>query len=293
MTGQLPRPSKPTLSLIVTTYNWPAALACVLASVAQQRCLPLEVIVADDGSGAETHALLKSVADDYPVPLRQVWQEDVGFRAARVRNLAIAAARGEYLVTIDGDMVLHPDFLADHLALARADSYLQGGRLHASAAETARLLAGGAPRFDAGLDGDFKRRHARRIPWLAAVKAGLFSRGSGKVMSCNQSYWRSDALRVNGFDERFVGWGYEDREFAARLELAGVRRRPLKFAALAIHLWHGGDKAVSGDEERALPNYQRFQRTLALRSSRCESGLDGHPALLREAPLDMRPRRDR
>jgi hypothetical protein len=56
---------------------------------------------------------------------------------------------------------------------------------------------------------------------------------------------------------------------------------------------HEPTLAVSGDEERALPNYQRFQRTLALRSSRCANGLDGHPELLREAPPDMRPQRKR
>lgn len=280
----------PAVSLIVTTYEWPPALACVLASVARQSRLPDEVIVADDGSGAETQALLEACARNYPVPLRRVWQENRGFRAARTRNMAIAAARGNYLVTIDGDMILHPQFIADHLALARPRSYLQGGRLHASPAETARLLGGGAARFDARLDGEFKTRHARRLPWLARLKAGILGRRGTKVMSCNQSYWRDDALGVNGFDEGFVGWGYEDREFAARLTNAGVRQRPLKFAALAVHLWHGGDKAVSAQEEQALPNYQRWQRTLATHAIRCDVGVDRHAQLLHESPPDLRAR---
>jgi GT2 family glycosyltransferase len=42
----------PRITLIVTTYNWPAALDLTLRSVARQSMRPDEVIVADDGSGA-------------------------------------------------------------------------------------------------------------------------------------------------------------------------------------------------------------------------------------------------
>ena len=42
------------ISLIITTYNWPQALDLVLTSVSRQTRLPDEVIVCDDGSGAET-----------------------------------------------------------------------------------------------------------------------------------------------------------------------------------------------------------------------------------------------
>ena len=51
-------------------------------------------------------------------------------------------------------------------------------------------------------------------------------------------FWLSDASRVNGFNERFVGWGREDSEFVARLGNAGVRRRKLKFGGIMYHLWH-------------------------------------------------------
>src|SRR5690606_41513097 len=61
----------------------------------------------------DTAALLKARAARFPTALRHVWQEDQGFRAGRARNLAIAASRGDYLLLIDGDMVLHPEFVAD------------------------------------------------------------------------------------------------------------------------------------------------------------------------------------
>ena len=92
------KPQKVTL--IVITYNWPAALEQVLNSVARQTRLPDEVIVADDGSTDDTKQLVKSMAAVFPVPVRHIWQEDLGFRAARCRNLGIAASRGDYVVLI-------------------------------------------------------------------------------------------------------------------------------------------------------------------------------------------------
>lgn len=48
------------VSRIVTTYNWPQALGLTLAGVARQCALPQEVIVADDGSGAEIAQTLRA-----------------------------------------------------------------------------------------------------------------------------------------------------------------------------------------------------------------------------------------
>lgn len=225
------------VSLIVLTYNWPEALEKVLQSIAAQSVPPFEVLVADDGSGATTAQLVERMSREFPVPLRHVWQEDLGFRAARSRNRGIAASIGDYVLLIDGDMVLHRAFVADHIMFAEPGHFLQGGRLKASKAETARLLAGGRPRFAPWMNGDFedfdgsRRLYAFRQPWLARWKAR--ARRGGRVMSCNMSCWRDDLLRVNGFDERMEGYGAEDRELVARLENAGLRRRQLKWAALA------------------------------------------------------------
>jgi len=269
----------PNVSLVVLTYNWPAALERVLLSIAAQRRLPDEVIVADDGSTDVTADLIKRMAVDFPVPLRHIWQEDRGFRAARCRNLGIAASRGDYVVLIDGDMVLHPDFIADHLMLAAPGIFLQGGRFKTTSRETARLLAGGRPVFAPWADADFhvfdgiRRLYAFRSPGLARWKSR--GRNGGRVMSCNMSFWRSDLLRVNGFDERMEGYGAEDRELAARLANAGVRRRQLKWAALAMHLEHPA-RAQPDVNDMRLPNNQLFHATLTDGITRCEQGIDSH-----------------
>ena len=280
------------VSLIVLTYNWPEALERVLQSIAAQTVQPFEVLVADDGSGAETEQLVARMSRQFPVPLRHVWQEDLGFRAARSRNRGIAASRGDYVVLIDGDLCLHPAFVADHIMLAEPGYFLQGGRLKASKAETARLLAGGQPCFAPWMDGDFedfdgtRRLYAFRQPMLARWKAQAGN--GGRVMSCNMSCWREDLLRVNGFDERMEGYGAEDRELVARLENAGLRRRQLKWAALAVHFWHASRAQPEVDDPN-LPNNRMLADTIGTGRLRCELGIDAHSDLaLQSAGPDQR-----
>jgi len=280
------RPVTPSVSVIVLTYNWPAALGLVLRALARQSRLPLEVIVADDGSRPDTRALLLQSACDYPVPLRHAWQEDFGFRASRARNGGILAARGDYVILLDGDMITHPKFIADHLMLAQRGTFVQGTRLRVTAAETTRLLAGGRPRFHPWVDAHFrprdalpsqlhygKRIHALRLPWLARLKAR--SRRGGHAMSCNMAIWRDDLLRVNGFNEAMEGYGSEDLELAVRLQNAGLRRRQLKFSGLAIHLEHCS-RSPGDPDDPLMPNNIILQRTRRERIERCEQGVAQH-----------------
>lgn len=279
-------------TLLVTTYNWPQALQAVLASVRRQVVLPDEVVIADDGSREDTRELLLREARDFPTALRHVWQEDRGFRAASSRNRALAASRGDYIVMIDGDIVLHPRFIADHLALAQAGSFLQGGRIQATAAWTQRLLDGATPRFHPFVDADFhaqhgdERHHAlRNLAW-ARKKAASRNAGS-TVMSCNLGAWREDIVAANGFDERMEGYGSEDLELDLRLRNAGLRRRRLKFAGLAIHLAHRSRAPVDpGDME--MPNNLILKETEERHSVRCELGMDRYAEEYATPPPDLR-----
>lgn len=258
------------VSLIVTTYNWPAALGLTLASVMRQSVLPQEVIIADDGSGSATASVVADWQRRAPVPLRHVWQEDLGFRLARSRNRAIAAATHEYLLLIDGDMVLHPRFVEDHIRCARPDCFIQGSRPQLSAQTTARLLQTGDTRVGVLTAGLQRRAYAFRSPllsrWASKAKASL-----GGIQGCNQSFWRRHAVQVNGYDERFTAWGPEDREFAARLLHIGIKRNYVRHRAIAFHLYHA-TRAPQG----VNPQDRFLHETLSARSAWCESGLDIH-----------------
>jgi glycosyltransferase involved in cell wall biosynthesis len=227
-------------SLVLTTYNWPAALDLVLASALQQTVLPGEVLIADDGSGRETAEVVRAFVPRFAahrVPLHHVWHPDVGFRAAAIRNRALARAGGDYVLLIDGDCILHPDFVRSHLAFARSGQFVQGTRVLLGEARAQRALAAGETRFGPFERGIGNRLNAVPLGWLSPFVPTPSDPLEG-VRSCNMGFWLADAKRVNGFDERFVGWGREDSEYVARLVTAGVRRRKLKFGGIMYHLWH-------------------------------------------------------
>ena len=258
------------LTLVVTTYNRPDALALVLRSALAQRAPPSEVVVADDGSREDTRALVEELASGAPFPVRHCWHEDRGFRLAEIRNRALAMAHGGYVVMVDGDLVLHPWFLADHARAARPGWMVQGGRVLLSDAVTRQALVTGRIDFGPADPGTHNRKNAVRCRWLSAL-ASRRGRDPYRVRGANLAFWREDVVRVNGFDEDFVGWGREDSEFVARMQHAGVRRRNLKFAAVAFHLWHPeASRAMLGENQRIL------DRTLATGATRCRNGIDRH-----------------
>jgi glycosyltransferase involved in cell wall biosynthesis len=258
------------LTLVVTTYNRRDALALVLASTLSQERPPDELVVADDGSTPDTAEAVAVFAARAPFAVRHAWQEDLGFRAAASRNRAFAAASGDYLVMVDGDILLHPAFLADHQRAARPGRFVQGSRVLLSQAATAAALAGGRVRFGPcapGVRNRLNAVHSRLLSRLAShAGTDVF-----RVRSANLACWRSDVLAVNGFDEDFVGWGREDSDFVARLQHSGLARLHLKFAAIGYHLWH------PEASRQALPQNQRIlEETLATRRIRCAHGIDGH-----------------
>jgi glycosyltransferase involved in cell wall biosynthesis len=259
-------------SLIIATYNWEEALALVLATVRAQRRFPNEVLVADDGSRPDTGDLLRREAATFPVPLRHIRQDDDGFRKGRILNEAMARSTGDYLIAIDGDTLIHPEFVHSHLRAARRGGYIQGSRMMLGERATARTL--GAGRRVAGpLSPDVRNR----INGVHAPFLSHFSRGERgpvyRTRGCNISYWRDDILRVNGYNEDMEGWGREDTELVARLMNSGVRRRNLKFAAVSYHLHH---RTRSRDADAA--NYRIVERVVRDRVTWCEHGIDHHLA---------------
>lgn len=272
-------------SVVITTYNWPQALELALEALARQRALPCEVVVADDGSRDDTRAMLERIAPAFPVPLRHSWIEDRGFRVSLARNRAIAATSGDYVLLLDGDMLPHPMFVADHLHAAERGSFVQGMRVLTDEEGRDRLLGrevSGLGFFDSGLT---RRRHTLRIPPLAALSLRS-TRGQSEsaIKTCNQGWWRDDLVMLNGFDERFEGWGREDKDLAVRAFHAGLERRSLRFAGLATHLYH-----PERHEEGASPNDGLLAETRANGRVRSPQGLDRHIAEFAAQPLpDLR-----
>jgi len=257
-------------SLIIATYNWKEALALVLATVRAQTTLPGEVLIADDGSRDDTREFVAREAETFPVPLRHFWQEDSGFRKGRILNEAMARAKGDYLISIDGDMLLHPGFVRSHMRFSRPGWYVQGSRMMFGESATARTFAAGrraAGAFSLNVRNRVNGIHAPLLSPLSRGERGPIFRTRG----CNISYWRDDVVRVNGYNEDMEGWGREDTELVARLMNSGVRRRNLKFAAVSYHLHH---RTRSRDSDAA--NFELVLKVVRDGVTRCEHGIDRH-----------------
>jgi glycosyltransferase involved in cell wall biosynthesis len=259
------------ISLIVTTYNWKESLARCLESAFDQTRLPEEVIVADDGSREDTAELVRAYCKQSPVPLIHVWQPDEGFRAAAARNRGIAASSGEYLIVVDGDVLLERHFCEDHQRAAAKGRWIQGSPVLIGPERSKDILQNGGCRLGPFSWGIKNRKNAIRSRFVSRLVRG--GRGPLKgVRSCNMSFWRDDAFCVNGFNEAFVGWGREDSEFVVRLAHAGIERKNLKHQALVFHLFH------PENSRKALPQNDRIlQESIDAKIIRCEKGLVANP----------------
>jgi len=259
-----------TLSLVINTFNQPDYLGRVLNAVSRQSSLPEEVLLADDGSTGETKTVFERWRAGQSLRCEHIRQEHQGFRRTRILNLAIASSRGDYLVFLDGDTIPHPRFIADHRALAGESQFVQGHR--ALVGENAAAWFGksnfSADRRRAVLQNQISGlKNSFRWPFTAS-KINHRLRG---IRGCNLAIWRSDLVRVNGYNEAFTGWGREDSELAARLMNSGVHRLDVRGRALCFHLWH---PPVSRAE--LAGNDELLAKTILEKHTRCEQGLDRH-----------------
>lgn len=252
------------ISLLITTYNSPKFLKLVLDSVRQQIVLPDEVVIADDGSGEETRSLIEKEQESFPVPLLHVWQEDKGFRAAKSRNNGVKSSSGDYIIFVDGDIILDRRFIHDHKFFAKKGYFVQGRRVHLNQQRSEAIVEQMVlPRLNFFSRGILLNRihliHSKVFRNLYAYK-GHPQRGES-IISANLGVWKSDLLKVNGFNEEFVGWGMEDSELGIRLMNAGVRMRFLKFSAIGIHLFHENERFFNENAQRLLNDAIKNKKT--------------------------------
>jgi glycosyltransferase involved in cell wall biosynthesis len=234
--------------LILTTYNSVGPLLLCLASVARQEVKPGSICVADDGSGPETAAALAAFGAAHPeTPIRHVWHEDRGFRKTEILNKAIASSEAEFLVFIDGDVMIHPCFVARHLELARPRRFCTGSLIRLDAAATASVTEA---MVTSGLVFDRGWLRANRAidrigTWLKTMPLPkpvmnfleVTSPVQKALCGANASAFRADILAVNGYDEAMT-YGGEDKELGIRLLNSGVEGRHLRFTAPLVHLDH-------------------------------------------------------
>ena len=263
------------ISVIVTTYNREDALDAALRALARQTDRGFEIIVADDGSRADTARVVESWKPRLVVPLKHVRHEHRGFRGGEIRNRAIAASRGELCIFLDGDCLARADFVAAHRRLREPGWFVSGNRILLSrelteavlaqglAAETWGLAALARSRLSGGIN---RLMPTLRLP-LGPLRKLQQTRWEG-ARTCNLAVARAELDRVDGFDTTYTGWGLEDSDLVVRLLHAGVRHKDGRFATGVLHLWH-----AQNDRSQFAANRARLDEVLGGKRVRALRGM--------------------
>lgn len=252
-----------TISVIVTTYNRPDALKAVLIALNEneKHFKNFEIVIADDGSNQKTAELIREMSPKIKLPIQHVWQEDDGFRAATIRNKAILKTTGEYIIFLDGDCIPRTDFIKAHSELAESQFFVVGNRVLLNQKLTETALEKMLPLHQ----WSFFKWWVIRCQGLCNRSFSFLSIPLGPLRklkqtswqgakTCNLAVWKSDLIKVNGFDESFSGWGYEDSDLVIRLIRAGIKRKEGRFRVPVIHLWH-----PENDRGREKSNWAMLQ----------------------------------
>lgn len=263
---------RPDISLIVSSFERPSNLLRCLHSIAAQKAAHgrFELVIADDGSCDETRDIVRRFAHAAGMVIKFTSHPHDGFRLAQCRNEGVLASSAEYLLFTDGDCVLPSDHVSLHLQHRKRGRVMAGRcyRLDAEASE--RLSVGRIQSED--LFSLVPRREASRVYWKG-IRAKTYELlrlpMRPRLPGGNMGVWRTDFERVNGFDENFVGWGMEDKDFQRRLESTGVRC--IFTETRVFHLWHPRHPTYSHNSLDTA-NYRYYHRAGEIKA-RCDKGL--------------------
>jgi glycosyltransferase involved in cell wall biosynthesis len=255
-------------AVIVSTYNQPEWLRKVLLGYAVQTRSDFDVIIADDGSGEPTRAVIEQARARFGHRLHHVWQEDLGFRKCEILNRAIVTAAADYIIFTDGDCIPRRDFVQRHLELAEPNRFLSGGVVWLSGPLSAKITG---EDIESGRLAD--ARWLRAQGWSGRQQLRLLTAGvlpglldtitpTGATFNGhNASVSRRALLEVNGFDAE-MGYGGLDRALGERLNNLGLRGKQVRHRATCFHL----------DHDRPYRRPEVVQRNRAIRARIRKSG---------------------
>ncbi len=176
-------------------------------------------------------------------------------------------ASGEYIVMIDGDIVLSPTFIESHIESAKPGWFVQGGRVLVGEQFSQQVMQGNAVPtiFSKGIR---NRKNCISNKLLSSLFS--YERNNDKsTRGCNMAFWKEDVLAVNGFNQDFIGWGREDSEFTFRLLNLGRKRLYLKFSGVGYHLYH-----VENSRGTLAENDKILADTIEQKQVSCGNGID-------------------
>jgi glycosyltransferase involved in cell wall biosynthesis len=226
------------ISLIISFYQRLDFLELILQSLDKQSFKNFEIIIAEDNNDPQTVEFINKARLNHIYDIRHVSQEDIGFRKTRILNTAVKTAKGEQIVFIDGDCILHKHIMKEYNKAITDTHFCYGRRIFCSKKHTDILLRSksikrcnilmvflyGGKSIGAGLYLPFKRNKDKQ---------------HRKILGCNWGIMKKNILAVNGFDEDYNRAGVgEDFDIDWRLKKQGLKVRSMKGKAIVYHMYH-------------------------------------------------------
>ncbi|NAS32782.1 glycosyltransferase [Flavobacteriaceae bacterium R38] len=266
------------ISVIISTYNAEEWLEKVLWGYHNQSFKNFEIVIADDGSGPKTKALLQELEKELAFPVVHVWQEDDGFQKPKILNKALQSCSGDYIVMSDGDCIPRADFLEVHNTYKKKGYFLSGGYFKlpmniSKLISKEDILSGQC--FDVkwlmenGLKSSFKNNKLSAKGFKSSF-LNFITPTNASWNGHNSSGWKEDILNVNGFDER-MGYGGEDRELGERLMNNNIKSKQIRYSAVCVHLDH---KRGYVNEEAIIENQKIRKNTRTSKSVWTSFGIE-------------------
>lgn len=282
----------PGVYLLIPTHTT-RHLACCLAALAHQTLAPRAVVVTCDTDDPSIGALLDAwwprvAARLGPVPLLHTFRPHQGrAQLNQVRNNGLRALRSatqitprDLVVVLDGDTMLAPDALAFHAERRAAEAELIiPYRYELEEAPTATVTPDAV--LERGIDtaaletpairADLLARDRRYRKNLLLSRWGLTKRHKPKLIGGHHAVGFDRLLEINGFDEEYVGYRFNDDDLCRRLRsLRPALRVSIAVADIrAFHLWH---TVRAPSKLQDAPGYARWSRTDL--PTRCARGID-------------------
>ena len=271
---------KKEISLIVTVYNRLEYARNLIICLLKQKIEVKELIFADDGSSEKIMGYIEDLIPQCKFKVKHVYQEDRGFRLAKSRNNGVRVSESGWLVFLDQDIIFGKDFIKEISENLEENKFLMAKAYMSNKEE----------RINIQKKIDKNDKYSSMIKELTDVeklkniekvfkkdsfrsflhKIKLKTRGA-KIVGLFSVVSKKDFIKINGFDEKYQGWGKEDDDFGNRLFKAGIESKPIKFSEDIVHMHHLFDptKKVSANEEY----YRKRKKEISKKNYRCEFGI--------------------
>ncbi len=262
----------PEIAVVVCTYQMPRHLSRVLQSLAQQTLATrMELVVSDDGSSDETQELVAEYAQRANFPVHFITHARDGFQLSRCRNDGFRATCAPHVLFLDGDCLVPPDHLQQHLAFLRPGVVTNGYCLRLDQPTSEQITLESVRR---GAFTQLRPRGELRKLAMMQLKASFYNliRHPSKpnLRGGNVGICRDDFLRVNGLDENFRAWGGEDDDLGWRIRAAGLRIESVLHRTRTYHLWHP-PSPTKVDKHHQQHHFDYLYRSFRL--TRCLDGI--------------------